>query len=73
LNNISFFSNNKDNAKRKEIVMAKNKTNKYKTGHSANGKYTASSPSQSQTKDSVKSSHAGVPDNSPSRSGPGGE
>jgi len=53
--------------------MAKNKTNKYKTGHSANGKYTASSPSQSQTKDSVKSSHAGVPDNSPSRSGPGGE
>ena len=53
--------------------MAKNKNNNYKTGHSTSGKFTASSSGQGQTKDSMKNSHAQVPDNTPSRSGPGGE
>jgi hypothetical protein len=53
--------------------MAKNKNNNFKTGHSASSKFTSSNSSQGQTKDSTKNSHAQVPDNSPSRSGPGGE
>jgi hypothetical protein len=55
--------------------MAKNKNNNFKANASAGNKYTAgnSSQSTSTTKDSAKNTHAQVPDNSPKRSGPGGE
>ncbi|MDF2537363.1 MAG: hypothetical protein K0S76_384 [Herbinix sp.] len=50
--------------------MAKNKNNNYKAGSSASKN---SAGNAGQTKDSVKNTHAQVPDNSPRRSGPGGE
>jgi len=46
--------------------MAKNKNNNFK------GKNSAKNQNSNQTKNSVKDSHAQVPDDSPNRSGPGG-
>jgi hypothetical protein len=52
--------------------MAKNKNNNYKNSTSASSKSTTSS-SKNSAGDSMKNSHAQVPDNGPSRSGPGGD
>lgn len=46
--------------------MAKNKNNKNKN------KNTVKSQNNNQTRNSVKDTHAQVPDDSPGRSGPGG-
>ena len=48
--------------------MAKNKNNKLK-----NTSKNSSKNNSNQAKSSVKNTHAEVPDNAPSRSGPGGE
>lgn len=48
--------------------MAKNKNNNFR-----NSKNTNKSTNNNQMKSSTKDSHAQVPDNSPNRSGPGGE
>ncbi len=55
--------------------MAKNKNKNFKANSAAGSKYTAgnSSQSTSSVNDSVKNTHAQVPDSSPKRSGPGGE
>jgi hypothetical protein len=50
--------------------MAKNKNNNIKGKASRNS---ASDSSRNSSKNSVKDTHAQVPDNSPNRSGPGGE
>jgi hypothetical protein len=50
--------------------MAKNKNNNFKGKASKN---TTHDSSRNSSKDSVKDTHAQVPDNSPNRSGPGGE
>ncbi|NLJ96023.1 MAG: hypothetical protein GX321_02620 [Clostridiales bacterium] len=49
--------------------MAKNKQNNYK----GSNKNTSKNSNKNQTRNSVKNTHAEVPDNSPGRSGPGGE
>jgi len=46
--------------------MAKNKNNNFK------GKNSTKNQDKNQTKNTVKDSHAQVPDDSPGRSGPGG-
>lgn len=46
--------------------MAKNKNNNFK------GKNSTKNQTKNQTKNSVKDSHAQVPDDTPGRSGPGG-
>lgn len=50
--------------------MPKNKSNS-STKNSSNN--SSKNSSRNQTSNSVKDSHAQVPDNSPKRSGPGGE
>lgn len=47
-------------------IMAKNKNNNYKNKNSVKNQ------EKNQAKNSVKNSHAQVPDDSPGRSGPGG-
>lgn len=54
-----------DNTQKGE-TMAKNKNNNFKNKNSSKNQ------SKNQTKNSVKNTHAEVPDNSPGRSGPGG-
>ncbi len=49
--------------------MAKNKNNNFK-GKASNSNKNSNT---SSSKNSVKDSHSQVPDNSPNRSGPGGE
>lgn len=49
--------------------MAKNKNNNFKNS----SKNTSKDSSRNQSNNSVKDTHAQVPDNSPKRSGPGGE
>ncbi len=53
--------------------MAKSKNNNYKSSSSNNSKNNAGGSSKSQTGGSMKDTHAQVPDQGPSRSGPGGE
>lgn len=50
-------------------IMAKNKNNNFK----GNDKNQSKNSSKNQSKGSMKNTHAEVPDNSPNRSGPGGE
>lgn len=49
--------------------MAKNKNNNYKNS----SKNTTTNSNKNRSQNSAKNTHAQVPDNSPSRSGPGGE
>lgn len=49
--------------------MAKNKNNNFK----GKAKDATSNTAKTTTRNSAKNSHAEVPDNSPNRSGPGGE
>lgn len=48
--------------------MAKNKNNNFRNSKKSSSK----NNNKNQTRDSIKNTHAEVPDSSPGRSGPGG-
>lgn len=52
--------------------MAKNKNNNYKNSSSYINKNNTTSSIKDQSGNSIKDSHAQVPDRGPGRSGPGG-